>query len=98
MRRFNSTESLVNSLPSNSILPEFGSINPVRHPMVVLLPAPFGPRNPNILPVGKASERLSTAVRSPYRFVRFSIRTAVEIEGPGQEEFTFGTAGSALLS
>ncbi len=33
--------------------------------MVVLLPDPFGPRNPNIVPAGTRSERLSTAVTEP---------------------------------
>ena len=33
--------------------------------MVVLLPEPFGPRNPNIVPAGTLSERFSTAVTVP---------------------------------
>ena len=42
---------------------------------VVVLPAPFGPRNPNTSPLATLSDRPSTAVRSPKRFVRFSIST-----------------------
>ena len=38
--------------------------------MVVLLPAPFGPRNPVTLPGSTANVRLSTASLSPYLLVR----------------------------
>ena len=37
--------------------------------MVVVLPDPFGPRNPNTLPVGTARSMPSTAFRDPNRFV-----------------------------
>src|SRR6185369_8772084 len=45
---------------------------PVRIRMVVVLPAPFGPRKPRISPLCTLNETLSTAVRGPYRLVRFS--------------------------
>src|ERR1700761_6770461 len=38
--------------------------------MVVVLPAPFGPRKPVTLPGSMAKVRLSTAIFSPYRLVR----------------------------
>src|ERR1700692_1797919 len=38
--------------------------------MVVVLPAPFGPRKPVTLPGSMPNVRSSTAVLSPYRFVR----------------------------
>src|SRR5690349_18754390 len=38
--------------------------------MVVVLPAPFGPRKPVTLPGSMPNERSLTATLSPYRFVR----------------------------
>src|SRR5688500_10686984 len=38
--------------------------------MVVVLPAPFGPRKPTISPCRAVNVSLLTAVRSPYRLVR----------------------------
>src|ERR1700679_3723127 len=38
--------------------------------IVVVLPAPFGPRKPVTLPGSMPNVRLSTAILSPYRFVR----------------------------
>src|SRR5580693_3753507 len=38
--------------------------------MVVVLPAPFGPRKPVTLPGSMPNVRSSTAVLAPYRFVR----------------------------
>src|ERR1700728_3347224 len=40
------------------------------HRIVVVLPAPFGPRKPVTLPASMPNVRSSTAVFSPYRFVR----------------------------
>ncbi len=37
--------------------------------IVVVFPAPFGPRNPKISPSGTLKEMLSTAVMVPNRFV-----------------------------
>src|SRR5690242_5674008 len=49
--------------------------------MVVDLPAPFGPRNPNTSPTGTSSVRLSTAVSCPYRLVSLSVRNATSSIG-----------------
>jgi hypothetical protein len=40
--------------------------------MVVLLPDPFGPKNPVTRPGFTVKERWSTAVKLPNRFVRLS--------------------------
>ena len=40
--------------------------------MVVVLPAPFGPRKPRISPFSTLNEMPSTAVWRPYLLVRFS--------------------------
>src|SRR5215831_10047070 len=61
-------------------LPASGSRKPVSIFMVVDLPAPLGPRNPNTSPRFTSSEIPSTARISPKRFSRSeaSIRTAIE--------------------
>src|SRR5437867_7462225 len=68
MRRLRSALDAVKRFPSNSISPAVGSSSPVMQPIVVLLPLPFGPRNPNIAPARTASDRFSTATVAPYFF------------------------------
>jgi hypothetical protein len=46
--------------------------NVARNRIDVLLPAPFGPMNPNNSPASIFRLKLSTASSSPYRFVKFS--------------------------
>src|SRR5689334_13512535 len=50
--------------------------------IVVVLPAPFGPRKPVTLPGSTPNVRSSTATLSPYRFV--SPRTSIMETGPLQ--------------
>src|SRR4051794_19820188 len=50
--------------------PAEGGRSPASIFIVVLLPAPFGPRKPKSSPGPARSVRLSTAVNAPYRFVR----------------------------
>ena len=76
MRRLSAALSAVKRSPRISISPAVGSSRPVRQPMVVLLPEPFGPRKPNIEPFGTASERFSTATTVPYFFTRLEMRMA----------------------
>src|SRR5579864_6520473 len=64
------------SNPPTVARPEVGGSSPQRMRMVVDLPAPLGPRNPKISPRFTSSETRSTAVKSPKRFTRLSIRTA----------------------
>src|SRR5713226_1963773 len=42
--------------------------------MVVVLPAPFGPRKPKTIPAGTSSERSSTALTVPKKRERCSVR------------------------
>jgi len=49
--------------------PASGVSRPVSILMVVVFPAPFGPRNPNSSPSGTLKEISSTAVIAPNRFV-----------------------------
>src|SRR5690349_1150450 len=45
-------------------------------PIVVVLPAPFGPRSPKASPCATRNERLSTALREPYDLQRASTMMA----------------------
>src|SRR5205814_343517 len=81
--------SLMRELPAASprtdALPLVGKINPSSSLMVVLLPEPLGPSNPNTSPrwmVRFRSSRartLSRPQKSLYTFVRFSVWTASEL-------------------
>src|SRR5947208_2864227 len=50
--------------------PEVGRIRPTSMRMVVVLPAPLGPRNPKTSPALRSKEAPSTIVRSPMTLVR----------------------------
>src|ERR1035438_10639896 len=80
MRRLIPALSAVKRCPSSSISPEVASSRPVMQPMVVLLPEPLGPRKPNMVPAGTASERFSTASSWPYFFTRLVVRMASRSE------------------
>ena len=65
--------------PRNRIsraLPAVGRINPSSRRIVVDLPAPLGPRNPNTSPGATVMLRSSTATTRPNRLVRPSTRMA----------------------
>jgi hypothetical protein len=49
--------------------PLVGGVSPTMTRMVVVLPAPFGPRNPVTVPGWQTKLTLSTAVKSPYFLV-----------------------------
>ena len=53
--------------------------------MVVVFPAPFGPRKPRISPVLTSNEMSFTAVCSPYTLVRF--RTEMDMGSEGLFRF-----------
>src|SRR5215471_8220221 len=53
------------SLPSRMISPRFGACRPVITLNSVVLPAPFGPMRPLILPASTSSVALSTAISPP---------------------------------
>src|SRR5579871_866117 len=58
------------SKPATVAVPAVGGRKQVRTRMVVVFPAPFGPRNPTIWPFSTSKEMLSTATVRAYRFVR----------------------------
>ena len=83
MWRRTSSESLNTSKPAMRAVPDVAGMNPVRIRIVVVLPAPFGPRKPRISPLFTVNEIWSTAVTEPYAFVRSctSINTFLRVRG-----------------
>src|SRR3954452_12365293 len=58
------------SKPATLALPDVGGRKQVRTRMVVVFPAPFGPRKPTIWPFSTSNEMLSTATVRAYRLAR----------------------------
>src|SRR5258705_8748378 len=58
------------SWPSMTTRPAVGLSSPAMMRMVVVLPAPFGPRKPWISPLGTSKLTPSTAVNDPYFLTR----------------------------
>src|SRR5208282_328234 len=67
--------SRLTSYPATNARPALGLSSPHNMRMVVDLPAPFGPRNPNTSPLRTVRLSWSTATKSPKRLVSFSITT-----------------------
>lgn len=80
------------SCPKIRAVPLVGRVIPVRMRMVVVFPAPFGPRYPKISPSGTVKETLSRAWIWPYLFERFITSMA----RPGIA-VTIGTTGRKRL-
>src|SRR5437764_3778636 len=58
------------SYPATFAVPLVGGKKQVKTRMVVVFPAPFGPRKPTICPFSTSKEMLSTATLRAYRLVR----------------------------
>src|SRR3984885_14057312 len=58
-------------MPATIADPELGAISVPNVRTVVVLPAPFGPRNPNTSPLATLNETSDTAVRPPKTLVRW---------------------------
>src|SRR5450759_3939014 len=65
-------------LPRSHACPEVGLRRPSRSLTEVVLPAPFGPRNPKTSPRGTVIDRPASAVVCPKRFERFTVWMAGE--------------------
>src|SRR5690606_14836498 len=63
------------SMPSSVALPAVGLSSVASTLMVELLPAPFGPMNPNTSPRGISNDTPRTASSLPYRTIRLSTLT-----------------------
>src|SRR5512140_1494151 len=71
-RRIAASKSLRSSCPSMTTWPLVGLTRPTSIRIVVVLPAPFGPRNPNTSPRWRANDTSETTSRSPYLFASLS--------------------------
>src|SRR5439155_18207764 len=72
MRRRTSVDCSKTSKPSTRTVPEVAGMKPVMIRMVVVFPAPLGPRKPRICPSAAVNETSRIAARSPYRLLRFA--------------------------
>jgi hypothetical protein len=66
------------SIPRTRAIPAVGTTRVVRMPIVVVVPAPFGPSKPNTSPGGTWKSTSSTAFvgRLGYRFTKLTTSTA----------------------
>ena len=76
-RRETEASSARDDAPSSLVVPAVGEISPRRHRMVVVLPEPLGPRNPNTPPSGTSRSRPATASVGWPRTRRYSFRSAL---------------------
>src|SRR3990172_10276146 len=76
MERFIPSAPVTMSCPATWPEPDVGVMIPQSIRMVVDFPEPLGPRNPKISPFFTEKVILSTAVKSPKRFSRFSTEMA----------------------
>src|SRR5256885_7867316 len=67
------------SNPATDASPSVMSVKPVSNLIIVVLPAPFGPRRPKTVPEATFRVTWSTAVSFPYTFVRFSVTIALSV-------------------
>ena len=65
MLRRTSPRSVTTSWPATSAVPPVGSTSVHNIPIVVDLPAPFGPRKPNVSPGATSKSTPRTATSSP---------------------------------
>ncbi len=68
--RISAAPSGPTGMPATMAEPAVGEISVARIRTVVVLPAPFGPRNPNTSPAATLNDTSDTAVRPPKTLVR----------------------------
>src|SRR5574339_27505 len=69
MRFLTSIGCFITSKPATLAVPSVGGMKQVRMRMVVVLPAPFGPRKPTICPLPTSKSMPWTAIVRSYRLV-----------------------------
>src|SRR4051794_797080 len=70
MRFLTSRGCSITSYPATFAVPPVGGKKQVKTRIVVVFPAPFGPKKPTICPFSTSKEMLSTATVRAYRLVR----------------------------
>src|SRR5436189_5817708 len=84
MRFLTSIGCCTTSYPATFAVPDVGGKKQVKTRIVVVFPAPFGPRKPTICPFSTSKEMLSTATVRAYRLVRPS--TLIILLYPDQKD------------
>src|SRR5262245_33598567 len=84
--------------PRIRISPPSGAVMFMIIRIVVVLPAPFGPRSPNIAPRGTCRERLSTALKRPNALVTSESSSALSMSGLANYYGFLGRGFSGLAS
>src|SRR2546430_11357445 len=79
IRCFTCIGSRRTSNPATDASPSVMSAKPVSNLIIVVLPAPFGPRRPKTVPEATFRVTWSTAVSFPYTLVRFSVTIALSV-------------------
>jgi hypothetical protein len=74
--RISAARAGLSGMPSTTAFPDVGASSVPRIRTVVVLPAPFGPRNPNTSPRVTLNDTSATAVRPPNVLVRWLTSTA----------------------
>ena len=69
--RISSSVAEPSGIPATEADPDVGAISVPRIRTVVVLPAPFGPRNPKTSPRATVKDTSRTAVRVPKTLVRW---------------------------
>src|SRR5262245_28922564 len=85
MERLTASASFTMSWPLTVAVPAVGCSRPQSIRIQVLLPLPFGPRKPKIVPCGTAKESASTAGKLPNRLVRACSSLAFMSGFPGAD-------------
>src|SRR5438067_12189899 len=98
MFRRTASVSLVTSCPATVAVPEVGAASVHKILMVVDLPAPFGPRKPNVSPGLTSRSMPRTASISSYRLVSPLTRTAGWPAGDAAPARSVTPAGDASAS
>ena len=80
MRRRVSSGCSLTSNPSTVAVPLVAGRNPVKMRIVVVFPAPFGPKKPTTSPSAASNEAPDTAECRPKRLVRLSTLIILGIE------------------
>src|ERR1700719_66583 len=88
---------VVMSSPQITAVPAVGARNPVIIFIVVDLPAPFGPRNPNTSPAGTLNDTLSTATTGPNFLTRLRISSIPSLPRAGGADISWSAAAATPL-
>src|SRR5258705_13823409 len=86
------------SKPATFAVPAVGGKKHVRTRIVVVFPAPFGPRKPTIWPFSTSNEILSTATVRAYRLVRPSTLIILISQTRQTSQLAFGQRCKAQVS